>query len=98
MAYKLVPVETYTGDPALRQLLIAVGRGELDSGTAQAAAWHITDKMSWDKLSEKKIEHVGGVDDEPYFSEAQIAAARQLVAKLSSEKPVENGEQATRSN
>ena len=52
----------------------------------------MTDQMSWDKLSEKKIEHIGGVEDEPYFSEAQIAAARQLVAKLNSEKPVENGE------
>jgi len=44
------------------------------------------------KLSEKKTEHVGGVEDEPYFSESQIAASRQLVAKFKSEGPVENGE------
>jgi hypothetical protein len=52
-----------------------------DKQAAQAATWFLTDKMSWEKLQEKKIERVGGVEDDPYFSEAELNAARQIVAR-----------------
>ena len=84
MSYRLVPLETYTSDPALQELLKAVGSGDLDPGMAQAATWHLTDHLSWDKLSQKMIDHVGGADPEHYFSEVQIAGARQLVADVGS--------------
>ncbi len=84
MTYKLVPLENYTGDAALQELLVAVGSGELEPAVAQAAAWHLSNSMSWEKLSAKAIEHLGGVDPEPYFSEAQIADARQFVAAAQS--------------
>ena len=80
MSYRLVPLETYTTDPALRALLVAVGSGKLEPGAAQAAAWHLSDAMSWQELAEKKIDHLGGVDPEPYFSETQLAAAREIAA------------------
>lgn len=80
MTYKLVPLETYTTDLALQELLIAVGSGELEPGAAQAAAWRLANNMSWETLSAKVIEHLGGVDDEPYFSPVQIAAAQEIAS------------------
>jgi hypothetical protein len=80
MTYRLLPVEKYTRDPVLGQLLAAVGAGQLDSGAAQAAAWHLSDSMSWEALTDKRIEHLGGIEPEPYFSTEQLAAAREAVA------------------
>lgn len=99
MTYKLVKLETYTSDPVLQELITMVGTGKLDSGAAQAAAWHLTDNMSWEELAAKKIKHVGGAPPEPYFSAAQMAAAQQLIAQANQrvrEKNKENPE-ATRS-
>ena len=80
MTYKLVKLEDYTSDTVLQELLIMVGTGELEKGSAQAAVWHLTDKMSWEKLAEKKIEHLA-IEDEPYFSNAQLNEAQALLAK-----------------
>lgn len=79
LTYKLVPIEKYTDNTVLQELAAMVSTGKLDRAAAQAAAWHLTDKMSWDDLAKKKIRHVGGVPPEPYFHPAQIAAARQLL-------------------
>jgi hypothetical protein len=79
MTYRLVPVESLVSDPALEELLIAVGSGLLDSGAGQAAAWHLTDGMSWETLSAKRVEYAGGAGSHPYFASAQIASARELV-------------------
>ncbi|MSR58348.1 MAG: hypothetical protein EXS05_11840 [Planctomycetaceae bacterium] len=81
LTYKLVPIEVYTNDPVLQELVTMVGTGKLDRSSAQAAAWHLTDNMSWDQLAAKKIRHVGGVPPEPYFQHNQLAAARQLVSR-----------------
>jgi hypothetical protein len=94
MTYRLVPLETYTSDVALQRLLIAVGSGQLEPGAAQAAAWHLSDAMSWDELSEKKIEHLGGIEAEPYFSAEQIAGAREAVA--AARAAVSDGETKTK--
>jgi hypothetical protein len=86
MTYKLIKLEDFTSDPVLQEMLIAVGSGKLDDNkaAAQAATWFVTDKMSWDKLAAKKIEHVG-TEDEPYFSDADLAAARQVLAQAQGE-------------
>ena len=86
MRYGLVKLEDYTSDPVLQELLEAVGTGKLDSDkqAAQAATWFLTDKMSWEALEAKKIERVGGAEDDPYFSQADLNAARQIVAQAQS--------------
>jgi hypothetical protein len=81
MTYRLIKLEEYTSDPVLQELLEMVGSGKLDPAAAQAATWNLTDKMSWDKLAAKVVERVGGVPDDPYFSESELAAARQLVVQ-----------------
>ena len=89
-SYKLIKLEEYTSDPVLRELLEMVGTGRLDKDkqAAQAAAWTLTDKMSWESLAAKVIEHPGGIPSEPYFNEGQLAAARQVVVQAQAEARV----------
>jgi hypothetical protein len=83
MSYRLVKLEDFTSDPVLQELLEAVGSGKLDNDkpAAQAATWFLTNKMSWEKLAAKSIERVGGAEDDPYFSQAELNAARQILAQ-----------------
>ena len=78
--YKLVPVEQVSKDPVLYELLTVVGTGKVDSQAAQAAAWHLTDKMSFQQLAAKAMTHLGGLPQTPYFSQAQLQGAQQLLA------------------
>lgn len=80
MTYKLVPTETYTKNPVLQELLAGIATGKLNRNVAQAAAWHLTDDMSWEQLAAKKIRRAGGLGDQPYFSREEIIAAMSLVS------------------
>ena len=80
MTYELVPVEKYTDNVALQELLARVGTGRIDPQAAQAAAWVLDDGMSWQELAAKKINRAGGVPDAPYFSPVQLQRAQQAVA------------------
>jgi hypothetical protein len=83
MTYKLVSIESYTSDPILRELVTMVATGKLNRQAAQAAVWHVSDKMSWDKLQAKRIEYLGGLPSQPYFSPAELAAAQDIFAHAS---------------
>ena len=83
--YKLVPVSQVSNDPVLYELLTVVGTGKVDSQAAQAAGWHLTDKMSFQQLAAKAMTHLGGQPPTPYFSQAQLQGAQQLLA-LSAQK------------
>ena len=89
--YKLVPVEQVSTDPVLYELLTVVGTGKVDSQSAQAAAWHITDKMSFQQLAAKTNTHLGGQAPTPYFTQAQLQGAQQLLA-LAAKKSEERKE------
>lgn len=72
--YKLVPAESHVNNPAVVELLKAFGRGELDHGAAQAAAWNLNSNMSWDALAAKQTGTIRNLHRSPYFSAAQIRA------------------------
>lgn len=103
--YRLVPVDDYTEDPALRELIRIVGTGKVNKQAAQAAAWHLADKMSWQELAAKSVRRLGGGGTYPYFSRAELFAAQQMVAlaqarakeraKDKTEEPASPGEQDT---
>ncbi len=86
--YKLVPVAQVSQDPVLYELLTVVGTGKVDSQAAQAAAWHLTDDMSFQQLASKSVTHLGGQPPTPYFSMAQLQGAQQLLG-LSTRKAEE---------
>jgi len=77
--YKLVELETFSSDPKVAVMLEALGRGEVSQKVAQAAAWHLSSGLSWEKLAAEKIDHAGGVPDEPTFTPAELLAAHRLV-------------------
>jgi hypothetical protein len=82
MTYKLVKLEEYTSDPALQEALKMFTGGETDLQTAQAAVWHLTDRMSWDELRAKQIEQPGGLPPVSYFSENQVDDAEALIRQV----------------
>ena len=79
MPYKLGRADAFSSDPKLALVLESLGRGELSQKVAQAAAWHISSGITWEKLAAEKIDHAGGVPDEPYFSQAELVAAHRVV-------------------
>ncbi len=78
--YTLIPVEKVNDDPILYEVLSLVGTGKIDSQIAQAAAWHLTDKMSWQELAMESNQRLGGLPPEPVFSTRQLMAAQQLLS------------------
>ena len=85
MPYTIGPVESFSSDPQLAVVLELLGRGQLPQKVAQAAAWHLSSGLSWEQLAAEKIDHAGGVPDEPYFSPAELQAAYRLVASAAQE-------------
>ena len=79
--YRLMPVSRVSKDPVLFELLSSVGTGRVDSQAAQAAAWTISDKLSWQQLANKSVQHLGGQPDTPYFTQEQIFAGQLLLAQ-----------------
>ena len=78
LEYKLVPVDEYTQDEVLAELIRMVGTGRVNQHSAQAAIWTRTDNMSWQELAAKNHRGVRGV--EYYFNQGNIAEAQLIVA------------------
>ena len=79
--YTIIPVSKVSKDRVLYQLLARVGTGKVDPQAAQAAAWHLANKMSFEELSQKTDEPLGGLPPVPYFSRDQLMGAQSLLAQ-----------------
>lgn len=77
--YKLVALESHAKDPKLAVVLEALGRGEIPQKVAQAAAWHLANGLTWERLAVEKIDHAGGDPDEPFFAAWELQAAFRVV-------------------
>jgi len=88
--YELKPVEAFSKDPALYQMLKLFGEKKINQRVAQAAAWHISSKLTWEQLAAKQIKRIGQ-SPTPYFSQQELRAAMQLVevAKSEAEKALQ---------
>ena len=75
--YRMTKVDEFSTDPVLEETLKMVANGQLDPQAGQAAAWHLTDKMSWDQLAAKSIPHIGK-QSTPYFSAETLVRARNI--------------------
>ena len=57
-----------------------LGSGKIDQQSAQAAAWHLTDGLSWNALARKiKVKHLSG-HVEMFFSPQHVRRAMQIVS------------------
>jgi len=99
MKYTLVPIDEYSNDTKLHELLrLYMQTGPKSAPIFQAAAWHLANGMSWQELASKQRNFLGGRPSEPYFSAAQIRLAFQAteLAKKRAEEQTSPGESATK--
>ncbi|MCH2611542.1 MAG: hypothetical protein MK006_10795 [Pirellulales bacterium] len=89
--YDIVPLNEFTNDKNVAEICYMLGFSGINQNAAQAAAWHFTDKMSWEELANKiGAEHLNGTVD-PYFQPQQlrwgfaIASEAQRRARLREE-------------
>lgn len=77
--YELLPLDTVVSDAVTREAVAMLARGEVDQQSAQAAAWHLANGLSWKEL-EKKVaaRHING-RVQLLFTRDQIARAKQIV-------------------
>lgn len=76
--YKIVPIEAFTDDAQVAEVCKMLGRGEISQNVAQAAAWHLTDRLSWSELAAKNrkvLRTIGYV--EKFFKGREIDQAIQ---------------------
>jgi hypothetical protein len=79
IAYTLAPLKSFKDDPKVYEVCAMLGRGEIDQASAQAAAWHLTDRLSFQELAAKiGIKHLNG-STEPFFAPEQVVRASQIV-------------------
>jgi hypothetical protein len=79
VAYELKPITEFTDRVEVAEICRMLAHGQLDQPSAQAAAWHLTDGLSYQELATKvRVQHLNG-QVEMYFHPAQLAAALRAV-------------------
>ncbi len=82
VAYKIVPIEQFTQDARIRVLCQALGDGKLSQNTAQAAAWHMMDGLSWEELAAKNRKESKYTGNERWFTTKELRSAMAVVEKV----------------
>ena len=85
MKYELKPLASVCDKPELVAVLQSLGKEQIDQRVAQAAAWHLTNDLSWDKLVSLVEREVGGVK-EMQFQTSEVAAAKTFLDRLPTQK------------
>ncbi|HTM54389.1 MAG TPA: hypothetical protein VL175_10185 [Pirellulales bacterium] len=75
--YEIKPIEEYTSNTEVKELLTLFGKNGLSQRATQAAAWHLANNMSWEDLANKRIEHLDG-SSEIWFSPQELSAGTQI--------------------
>ena len=98
--YEIRPISSFTDDPAVQELCKLIGQGRYDQRTAQAAAWHLSSKMSWQELAAKQVIRANG-QRYAWFSPQELHGAVQMTnvtAEMVRTRPVQSpGEQTASS-
>ncbi len=77
--YKIQPLSALTTDPRIEEMCRMIANDEIMQPVAQAAAWHMTDNLSWQELLVKnKLERMDGYF-ERYFHPQHIFYAQRVV-------------------
>ncbi len=82
MKYAIVPLPALNGDPKVAEVCRMLGEGKVAQNTAQAAAWHFANGLSWQELAAKPrlISKYTGV--QMFFSPNELQSAHRLVTKI----------------
>jgi len=91
--YKLAPIQKTAKDPAVGELIAMLAQNEVNQRAAQAAVWHVTDRMTWQQLARKKAKHLDG-SVSPYFTRPQLRDAVKAV-KVARHRAQQRAKQST---
>lgn len=83
--YRIERVEKLNSKPEVRELLALFGQGACSQKTAQIAAWHLANDMSWEQLARLKHKLANG-STRPRFTPADLQLAQRVVGQLPSKK------------
>ncbi|QDS90370.1 hypothetical protein EC9_45780 [Rosistilla ulvae] len=86
--YTIIPIEQFTKDPHVIELCTHLGYGRVPQNTAQAAAWHMMDKLSWQELALKNRSESAYTGNTPFFNIGELRAAMALVNYVSKDAPI----------
>ena len=79
--YVIQPLEALNSDPKVKEMIRMLAEDEVSQNVAQAAAWNVTDNLSWEELSVKnRVESQMGGRTERYFNRNELLIAQQAVA------------------
>ncbi|MEZ6116569.1 MAG: hypothetical protein R3C28_08340 [Pirellulaceae bacterium] len=79
IAYEIKPIEEFTQDARVIELCKLLGHRQIDQVSAQAAAWHLTDNLTWQDLAQKiRVKHLNG-QVEMFFGQTHLQKAFRAV-------------------
>ena len=81
--YTLVPLAEVSNDPAVAKVCQMLGQGALTQATAQAAAWHLANGLSWDQLAKKNRSESRYTGNVRMFQTEEIRQAMYVVDEVS---------------
>ncbi len=84
--YRIERLGNVSSKPEVRELLARLGQGVCSQKTAQIAAWHLANDMSWEQLARLRHKLANG-STRPRFSSADLQLAKRVVEQLPSRKP-----------
>lgn len=77
MTYRLIPVERFSADPVLAELLESYGP-RVDPDAMQAAAWHVANNMDWKQIGQLPMRSLAATSAK-LFQPKDVQAAQKLV-------------------
>ncbi len=83
MAYKIVPLEQFTTSAKVKILCESLGLGQVTQNTAQAAAWHLMDGLSWQALAAKNRVESKYTGNVAWFTGMELRTAQTVVSEVS---------------
>ena len=85
MKYKVVRLSQVNDSPVIEELCKALAAGKVNQNTAQAAAWHVANGMTWEELVRKPrvISEYTGI--EMFFSRFEVESAMRITAQATAE-------------
>ena len=81
VTYEIRPIDSFTDNKQVAEVCKMLGRGEVSQNIAQAAAWHLTDGLSWDELARKDRVKLSNGYTEKYFAPQELVMAVRVVGE-----------------
>jgi hypothetical protein len=79
--YVVRPLSEVTGILGVYEICRMLGRGELSHRAAQAAAWHLANRLSWKELGAEPRRQYPGMGTQGAFTREELLDAKQAVEK-----------------